>query len=78
MPMYSKIAPCVAALALVVLTGCQKITDQTAPEQESLAEISNRSNELQQAAEDSVNRKIAEIDAGTEPSANGPADKIGQ
>ncbi|MFM8542043.1 MAG: hypothetical protein ACKOAM_02135 [Chakrabartia sp.] len=75
---YSKIVPCVAALALVVLTGCQKITDQTVPEQESLAEIKNRSNELQQAADDSVNRQIAEIEADTAPSASEPADKIGQ
>ena len=78
MLMYSKIAPCVAALALVVLTGCQKITDQTVPEQESLAEIDNRSNELQQAADDSVNRQIAEIEADTAPSASETADKIGQ
>lgn len=78
MLMYSKIAPCVAALALVVLTGCQKITDQTVHEQESLAEIKNRSNELQQAADDSVNRQIAEIEADTPPSASEPADKIGQ
>ena len=78
MPMYSKIAPCVAALALVVLTGCQKITDQTVPEQESVAEINNRSDELEQAAEEAVNRQIAEIAAEVGPDTSEAVDKTAQ
>ena len=64
--------------ALLLLAACQGITDQTVPEQESVAEINNRSDELEQAAEEAVNRQIAEIAAEAGPDTSEAVDKTAQ
>ena len=64
--------------ALLLLAACQGITDQTVPEQESVAEINNRSDELERAAEEAVNRKIAEIAAEAGPDTSEAVDKTAQ
>lgn len=61
--MLAKFISSSAVLALLLLSACQGITNQTVPEQESVADINNRSDELEQAAEEAVNRQIAEIAA---------------
>ena len=64
--------------AFLLLAACQGITDQTVPEQESVAEINNRSDELEQAAEEAVNRQIAEIAAEAGPDTSEAVDKTAQ
>jgi hypothetical protein len=64
--------------ALLLLAACQGITDQTVPEQESVAEINNRSDELERAAEEAVNRQIAEIAAEAGPDTGEAVDKTAQ
>ena len=64
--------------ALLLLAACQGITDQTVPEQESVAEINNRSDELERAAEEAVNRHIAEIAAEAGPDTSEAVDKTAQ
>ncbi|MEY3658080.1 MAG: hypothetical protein RLZZ561_1811 [Pseudomonadota bacterium] len=76
--MLPKIISCPAVLALLLLTACEKITDPTVSEQESVAEINNRSNQLEQAAEEAVNRQIAELTADAAPDASNPADNAAQ
>ena len=65
--MLAKLISSSAVLALLLLAACQGITDQTVPEQESVAEINNRSDELERAAEEAVNLQIAEIAADAAP-----------
>jgi hypothetical protein len=65
--MPSRISTCFALSTLLVLAACQAITDETKPEQESVAEIENYSSELERAAEESVNRQIADSVADAPP-----------
>ncbi|NBU84228.1 MAG: hypothetical protein EBS21_06455 [Sphingomonadaceae bacterium] len=76
--MLAKFITSSAVLALLLLAACQGITDQTVPEQESVAEINNRSDELEQAAEEAVNRQIAEIAAEVATDASEAADNTAQ
>jgi len=76
--MLAKFITSSAVLALLLLAACQGITDQTVPEQESVAEINNRSDELEQASEEAVNRQIAEIAADAAPDASEAADNTAQ
>jgi hypothetical protein len=76
--MLAKLISSSAVLVLVLLAACQGITDQTVPEQESVAEINNRSDELEQAAEEVVNRKIAEIAAEAATDASEATDNTAQ
>lgn len=76
--MLAKLISSSAVLALLLLAACQGITDQTVPEQESVAEINNRSDELEQAAEEAVNRQIEEIAADAAPDASEAADNTAQ
>ncbi len=65
--MPSKLTSRLVIFPLILLTSCQGISDQTMPEQESVAQIDNRSIELEQAAEESVNRQIADIMSDADP-----------
>ena len=65
--MRTKIVSCLTLSLPLVLWACQAINDQTKPEQESLAEINNRSSDLEDAADASVNRQIADIIAEAGP-----------
>jgi len=65
--MPSKLTSRLVIFPLILLTSCQAISDQTMPEQESVAQIDNRSIELEQAAEESVNRQIADIMSDADP-----------
>jgi predicted outer membrane protein len=76
--MLAKFITSSAVLALLLLAACQGITDQTVPEQESVAEINNRSDELERAAEEAVNRQIAEIAAEVATDASEAADNTAQ
>jgi hypothetical protein len=76
--MLAKLISSSAVLALLLLAACQGITDQTVPEQESVAEINNRSDEIEQAAEEAVNRQIEEIAADAAPDASEAADNTAQ
>lgn len=76
--MLAKFFSSSAVLALLLLAACQGITEQTAPEQESVAEINNRSDELEQAAEEAVNRQITDIMADAAPAASVSADNTNQ
>ena len=76
--MLAKLISSSALPALLLLAACQGITDQTVPEQESVAEINNRSDELERAAEEAVNRQIAEIAAEAGPDTSKAVDKTAQ
>jgi serine/threonine protein phosphatase PrpC len=76
--MLAKLISSSALPALLLLAACQGITDQTVPEQESVAEINNRSDELERAAEEAVNRQIAEIAAEAGPDTSEAVDKTAQ
>ena len=47
----------------VTLSGCNQLTGGTASEEQSAAAIANRAEEIEAAANASVNRQIAEIEA---------------
>ncbi len=76
--MPSKLTSRFAIFALMLLTACQAISDQTMPDQESVAQIDNRSIELEQAAEASVNRQIEDIMSESDPMNSEAAANIAQ
>ena len=73
--MRTRIASCLTLSLPLVLVACQAISNQSKPEQESVAEINNRSSELEDAADAAVNRQISDIMADAEPALNEAAHK---
>lgn len=49
--------------SVVTLSGCNQLAGGTASEEQSAAAIANRAQEIEAAADASVNRQIAEIEA---------------
>jgi len=68
--MRTRIASCLTLSLPLVLVACQAISNQSKPEQESVAEINTRSSELEDAADAAVNRQISDIMADAEPALN--------
>ncbi len=58
-----KILPLLILGSAVLLTGCDQLAGGTASEEQSAAAIANRAEEIEAAADASVNRQIAEIEA---------------